>query len=700
MGWGAPRSQPRASGPGADLIAELIAGRRSKWVVAVVAVLVAGALSSVAGKVELTSDPAVLLPDGAESVEALRAIERFPSGDVTPAVVVVSREAGLTGEDRDRVDELRSQIDADGLPGATPTTPPQVSEDGTAAVLVTLFRNVEEEPLLDAVDTLRERTSALEGDGLEVHVTGGAGFAADVQGVFSGINGVILLGAATIVLVLLVLVYGSPIFWLVPFFTVLMSEGASRGTQYLFGEAGFSITGQAAGVASVLVFGAATDYALLLVARYRDELRVHEDTHEAMRVALRGAAPAILASGMTVVLGLLTLLLARVGSNQALGPLAAAGVFLAMVFSLTLLPATLLIVGRRAFWPRVPRPGGQVREPLESAWGRLGARVRRRPRRVWVAGIAVLALLALGLTRMDLGVAQAEQFPGEVEAVAGAEILAEAGFAEGGGAPLRVVVPQADRARDVAGTLGELDGVARVGEPERGEPGALLDVALRADPYGQEALEQVPDVRRAGKAAGGDDVLVGGSLAEDYDTREASERDNVVVMPVVIVVVLLILVALLRAVVLPLLLIATVVVSFGSALGVAVLVSNGLDFAGIETTVPLLAFVFLVALGVDYNIFLVARAREEAARHGTAEGMHRALAATGAVITSAGLVLAGTFSILTLIPFVGLIQLGVVITFGVLLDTLLVRSVIVPALVWDAGGRVWWPGRPPGPAGS
>jgi RND superfamily putative drug exporter len=651
-------------------------------------------LSSQAGKVELTSDPAVLLPDGAESVRALRAVERFPSGDVTPAVVVVSREGALTSEDRAQIEALREQIDAQELPGARPTSPPQLSEDGSVAVLVTPFVDVAEDRLVDSVETLRERTSALEGGGLSVDVTGGAGFAADVSGVFGGINGVILVAAATIVLLLLVLVYRSPVFWLIPFFTVLLSEGASRGAQYLLGEAGFSITGQAAGVASVLVFGAATDYALLLVARYRDELRVHEDAHEAMRVALRGAGPAILASGLTVVLGLLTLLLARVGSNQALGPLAAAGVFLAMVFSLTLLPATLLIAGRRAFWPRIPRAGGDARTPMEGAWGRLGTRVRRRPRRVWAGGLALLLVLALGLTQTSLGLAQGEQFAGEPEAVAGAEVLARARFAGGGGAPLQVVVPEADRARDVAAALSGLDGVAGVGEAERGDPGALLGVTPRADPYGAEALALVPAVRRTAKEEGGEGVLVGGPLAEDYDTREAAERDNLVVVPAVLAVVLLILVALLRALVLPLLLILTVVLSFASALGVGVLVSNLLGFAGLETTVPLLAFVFLVALGVDYNIFLVARAREEAAGHGTAEGMHRALASTGSVITSAGLVLAGTFSILMLIPFVGLVQLGFVIAFGVLLDTLFVRSVIVPALVWDAGERVWWPGRP------
>jgi RND superfamily putative drug exporter len=662
-------------------IARFITGRRSKYLVVLLVLALAGALASQAGKVVLTSDPAVLLPDGAESVRALRAIERFPSGDVTPAIVVVERPDGLTAADR----EALAELDTD-LPGAGRAAGPQPSEDGTAAVLVVPFSSVGEDELVGAVETLRERVSALEGDGARAYVTGGAGFAADVSDVFGGIDGTLLIGAATIVLILLVLIYRSPVFWLIPFFTVLLAEGASRGTQYLLGEAGFSITGQAAGTASVLVFGAATDYALLLVARYREELRVHADTHAAMRAALRGAAPAILASGLTVVLALLTLLLARVGSSQALGPLAAAGVFLAMAFSLTLLPATLLVAGRRAFWPRIPRAGAEEGDPLGGWWGRLGARVRARPRPVWLSGTAVLVVLALGLTQLDLGLAESEQFAGEVEAVEGAEVLARAGFAGGGGAPLQVVVPEG-RADAVTAALEDVDGVAQVGEPERGEPGARLDVGLSVDPYGAEALALVPKVREAAPGA-----LVGGSLAEDYDTREAAERDNLVVMPAALAVVLLILLVLLRAVVLPLLLIVTVVLSFASAFGVGVLASDLVfGFAAIETTLPLIAFVFLVALGVDYNIFLVARAREEAAREGTAEGMHRALASTGSVITGAGIVLAGTFSILALIPFVALVQLGVVIAFGVLLDTLLVRSVIVPALVWDIGPRVWWP---------
>ncbi len=342
----------------------------------------------------------------------------------------------------------------------------------------------------------------------------------------------------------------------------------------------------------MLTFGAATDYALLLVARYREELIRQEDRHLAMRSALGSAAPAIVASALTVALALLTLLLARVGGTQALGPLSASGVVLAMLFSLTVLPATLLIAGRRAFWPRIPRFGADVPDVRASRWGRLGERVLARPRPVWLGGAAVLLVLALGLTQLDLGLAQDEQFAGTPEAIEGQELLDRGGFPAAGPDSVQVVVPDSRRADAVAAELRRLPVVASMGDPERGDPGALLGVRLRTDPFGADALAAVPAIRRNARRAGGPGTLVGGQVAEDRDTREAAERDNLVVVP---------------------------------------------------------------------------------------------------AITSAGIVLAGTFSILALIPFVALIELGFIIAFGVLLDTLLVRSVIVPALVWDIGPRVFWP---------
>jgi RND superfamily putative drug exporter len=674
------------------MLFDAITGSRAKFAVALLVILVAGALASRAGKVETTGDPAVLLPEGAESVRALKDIERFRSGDVTSAVVVAYRDGGLRADDRERLDALKRELDAAELPRTGPVAPARYSEDGAAGVVIAGLRDTGEDEVVDAVRRIRAAAAAAEGFGLEIAVTGGAGFAADVEGVFGGIDGVVLIGAGSLVLLLLILIYRSPIFWVIPFFTVMLAEGASRGWQYVLGELGLSLTGQATGIASVLTFGAATDYALLLVARYREELIVHEDRHVAMRAALQSAAPAIIASALTVAFALLTLLLADVGGTKALGPLSASGVLLAMLFSLTILPATLLIAGRRAFWPRIPRYGAAVPDPDDGLWGRLGERIRRRPRPVWLAGAAVLAVLALGLVQLDLGLAQDEQFAGKPEAIEGQELLARGGFPPVSPDALQVVVRDAARADAVTAALRRLPSVASVADPERGEPGALLGVRVRADPFGAEALAAVPEIRRSARRAGGPDTLVGGQLAEDLDTREAAERDNLVVVPVALAAVLLILIALLRALVLPVVLIVTVIASFAAAFGAGVVVSDVVfGFDGVETTLPLIAFIFLVALGVDYNIFLVARAREETARHGSDQGMLRALAATGAVITSAGIVLAGTFSILGLIPFVGLVELGFIIAFGVLLDTLLVRSVIVPAVVWDAGPRVWWP---------
>jgi len=672
----------------------LAAGRRAKILVALLAVLLAAGLASRGGGAETTDDPAALLPAGAESLAALEAVERIRPQEDTPAVSVLFREGGLTREDRAEAQRLAASLAEQPVPGTAATAPPQVSPTGEAALLVTPVTAGEEE-LVDAVEALRERVGAGERDGLEVAVTGGAGFAADVTRAFEGVDGVLLLGAAALVLVLLVLIYRSPVFWLVPFLVVLLTEAASRGAQALLVDAGATITPAGSGIAVVLTFGAATDYALLLVARYREELRRHEDTHEAMRLALRAAGPSIVASGLTVVAALLVLLLADLGSTRALGPASATGVFLAMVLSLTLLPAALLLVGRRAFWPAIPRVGQAVDDPRRGVWGRLGARVERRPRTVWIAGTALLVVLALGVTQVDLGLGRDETFTGESQAADGQALLTRGGFPAGSSATLDVVVPERAGVERVAAALRARENlVASVGEAETdaGAGVAVLPVALTVNPFAAEALDQVPVLREAAQAAGGPGVLVGGDLAQELDVREAAERDNAVVPPVVLALVVLILAVLLRALVMPLLLLVSVVVSFAAALGTGVLLCDVLF--GLERqdpTLPLVAFIFLVALGVDYNIFLVARAREEALRHGTREGMLRALAATGGVITSAGIVLAGTFSILGVLPVVTLIQLAVIIGLGVLLDTFLVRAVVVPALVFDVGPRVWWP---------
>ncbi len=499
-------------------------------------------------------------------------------------------------------------------------------------------------------------------------------------------------------LVLLILIYRSPIFWLVPFFTVLLTEGASRGMAALLGEAGLTINGQNAGILSVLVFGAATDYALLLVARYREELRREQDAGTAMAAALRGAAPAILASGGTVIAGLLTLVLADVDSTASIGPLGAVGVALALALSLTVLPATLVLAGRRAFWPYVPRVSDAAPDPADDdrdhrVWRALGRRIEAHPRRLWLGATAVLVVLALGLTGIDTSLTQEQQLRGNPEAVTGQALLADH-FPAGSSAPASVVVPPGGDVAAVRAAVERSDAAAGIQRAEEGDPGTQLSVVLAADPFSEEAVAAIPALRDAVHAAD-PDALVGGQTAQSYDLRQAAERDNLAIPPLTLLVVFLILVALLRAVVAPLLLLAATALSAAAALGAGVVIfGHVLDLPAVDPALPLLAFVFLVALGIDYTIFLMARAREETAKRGTRRGVLAALAVTGGVITSAGVVLAGTFSALAVLPLVLLTELGTVVAFGVLLDTLLVRSVLVPALVHDVGERVWWPSRP------
>ena len=520
--------------------------------------------------------------------------------------------------------------------------------------------------------------------GLETAVTGPAGFSTDLKNVFAGADTRLLAVTGGLVLLLLIAIYRSPIFWLIPFFTVILTEGATRGLAALLGEAGLVINGQNAGILSVLVFGAATDYALLLVARYREELTRFEDAGEAMAVAWRGAAPAILASGATVIVGLLTLVFAAVDSSASIGPLGAAGVAVALFLSLTLLPATLALAGRRAFWPYIPRVGDDL-AATHKVWHRLGGVISRRPRRLWAGSSLVLVVLALGLTGLDTSLTQEQQLRGDPEAVTGQELLAK-NFPAGLSAPASVIVPPGGDVEAVRSALG--DAVQR---EEEGEPGTQLSVVLPSDPFSEEAVAFIPELRSRVHAAE-PRALVGGQTAQSYDLREAAERDNLVIPPLTLAVVLIVLILLLRALVAPVLLLLATALSAAAALGAGVVIFDViLGLPAVDPALPLLAFVFLVALGIDYTIFLMARAREEADRQGTRRGVLAALAVTGGVITSAGIVLAGTFSALAVLPLVVLTQLGTVVAFGVLLDTLLVRSVLVPALVYDLGGKVWWP---------
>jgi RND superfamily putative drug exporter len=452
-----------------------------------------------------------------------------------------------------------------------------------------------------------------------------------------------------------------------------------------------TVTGQSSAILTVLVFGAGTDYALLIVARYREELRRHHDTHVAVATAMRTAGPPIVASALTVMAALLCLSLAEVNGTAGLALIGASGIGLAMLVMCTLLPALLAIVGRRAFWPFIPRYGSEGTDATHGVWRRIAERVGQRPRPVWIGSIAALLVMSLGLVFFNTNLTTGNQFRDEESSTRGQELVAQA-FPAGANAPNTVLVPDPQRVDEVRAALSRRPEVAAFGPVETGPPGARFDLILRADPYSTEAFDQVPDLRRVASRAGGDEVLIGGPTAEEHDLRESAVRDTWVIVPLVLVVVFVVLAVLLRALLLPVILIGTVVLSFLAALGVgAFFFEFVFDFPGSDPSLPLWAFVFLVALGIDYNIFLMARVREEALHHGTRPGMLRGLAVTGGVITSAGIVLAGTFSILGTLPLVFLTELGFVIAFGVLLDTFVVRSVLVPALVFDIGPKVWLP---------
>lgn len=682
-------------------------GRRAKWLIALVwliAMVGVGAADlptkfADAEKNESTS----FLPGDAESTRALEKTERLRDGEMAAIVVVYHRDGGLTLKDRRQINADRAQLNKLKLPNTTRFGLQVKSPDETTAIYTAQITiDGESETILDPVDAVRKRVND-SGDGLAAKVTGPAGYSADAIKVFENIDGPLLLAGFGLVLLLLILIYRSPIFWLIPIIAVAFAEMATRGVGYLLTELGVTVNGQSSGILSVLVLGAGTDYALLLVSRYREELRGTENKHEAMKRALRTAGPAIFASGMTVIAALLCLTLAELNGTAGLGPIGAMGIAVAMIAMLTLLPALLVIFGRRAFWPFIPRVGDQGSDATHGRWRRVGEKVAARPRRVWLGAILVLLVMSAGLLNFDDGLTSGNSFRDDVESVAGQELL-QKGFPAGTNAPTEIIVPDAPRVEAVGEAVAKLPGVVKVEADVRGprevqtiyqdRNEVLLTAVLKPEPFSTEAYALIPKIRKAAKQAGGEETLVGGQTAVEHDVRTSAARDSKVIVPVALLVVLLILIALLRAVVAPVMLIATVILSFAAALGVGAVVFDVIfGFPGSDPSLPLFSFVFLVALGIDYNIFLMARVREETLRHGTREGMLRGLAVTGAVITSAGIVLAGVFSVLGVLPLVFFTQIGFVIAFGVLLDTFLVRSLLVPALTFSLGPKIWKPSQ-------
>jgi RND superfamily putative drug exporter len=522
-------------------------------------------------------------------------------------------------------------------------------------------------------------------------VTGPAGYAADFSNVFLGFDSTLLYITAAIVVGILLLTYRSPVLWLLPLVCVFVALTAAQAVIYLLARhAGLTVNGQSAFILTVLVFGAGTDYALLLIARYREELRRHADRHAAMAEALRRAGPAIVASGSTVILSLLCLLVAELNSTKSLGPVMAIGIAVGLCAMLSLLPALLVIFGRWMFWPIRPLLGSP--EPTERGlWARIGARMARRPRAVWLVTAVVLGAMAVGVTGLKAnGLENRDAFRTRPESVTGEQVLARH-FPAGAGNPVQVV-GNAAAARELRAALAGTPGVSAVTQPVVKGGVAYLEGTLNSSADSPASFATIDRLRERAHAIPGADAKVGGASAVNLDIQRASRHDRNLVVPIVLLVVVAILAVVLRALVAPLLLAATVVLSFAAAIGVSALVFDHVfGFAGADPSFPLWTFVFLVALGVDYNIFLMTRVHEESRRHGTRRGALIGLAATGGVITCAGMVLAGTFVALGTLPLVFVTEIGFAVAFGVLLDTFVVRSVLVTALNLDVGRWIWWP---------
>jgi RND superfamily putative drug exporter len=648
------------------------------------------------------NDASAWLPANAESTKVLNVQERFQSPNIFPAVVVYQRTSGLTAADR-----AKAAADARAFAGihvvrVGQVTGPIPSADGKAiqTILQVDLGSGGWNNAAKAADAIRAITDS-NAHGLASHITGPLGNAADNSEVFKGIDSTLLYAALLVVIVILLITYRSPALWLLPVVSSAAALITAQAVIYLLAaHAGLTVNAQSAGILAVLVFGASTDYALLIVARYREELRRHDRRHPAMAEALRRAGPAIIASGATVIVSLLVLTAAELNSTKSLGPVLAIGVAVGMLAMLTLLPALLVIFPRGVFWPYRPTYGSP--EPTtRGLWARVGWGIAARPRTTWITTAVILGILALGLTGLKAnGLTNAQSFRGTPDSVVGETVQARH-FPAGAGEPV-VVIGSPGAAAPLRAAFAGTQGISGVTPPVTRAGYAYLEGTMTAAPDSQAGYDTIDRVRSAVHAVPGARALVGGNTAINLDVARASAHDRDLIIPLILAVVLIILMLILRALVAPLILTATVVLSFAAALGVSAFFFNHVfGFGGADTSFPLFVFVFLVALGIDYNIFLMTRVREEAVRRDARRGALTGLAATGGVITSAGFVLAGTFAVLATIPSTFLTELGFAVAFGILLDTIVVRSVLVTALNLDLGRWMWWPSklaRKPDPA--
>ena len=697
-------------------LASVVTGRRTKWFVLVAWVLALVITQPIGSKLSdvTTDDTESFLPASAESTEVVRKLDNeFPQGETDNAIVVYRRAGGLTAADRQKIAADAQAIQAAGKekvnlvePPAVPfvpgSSPRLVSKNGDVATAVyTTPTNFDKES--DWGQAIRDITHKSPA-GMQVYVTGGVGFSTDANNVFNNIDTKLLLATVALVLVLLGAIYRSVLVALTPLIVVFFAYTVTQALVYALAKSGATVSSNSTSILIVLIFGVGTDYCLLLVSRYREELRRIEDRHEAMARAVRRAGPAILASGMTVSLAMLTLALADNKNTSSLGPVAAISVFTAMVAGLTLLPTLLTVFGRAGFWPRrsvVAYDPQHASRDRQGVWRRIGDRVLQRPGFALITTGTIFIAGAFGLLAYKVDYSTTSFFKHSVEAVEGFDVMRTA-FPAGTLAPTTVLVERDNgpvTGADVAAAearLRAVNGVAAARDTGlRSTNGqiAQVDAILSKDPLNKSALDIVPRMRDAlQNLPPGAAAIVGGTSAINFDVDEANQRDMEIIVPLALVVMAVILAILLQALVAPLVLLASVILSFGCTVGISILIIRFVvGDAGFDSSIPLFAFIFLVALGIDYTIFLMARVREEARKHGTREGMLRALAATGPVITSAGIILAGTFSVLMTLPVSFTFDLGLMVALGILLDTFIVRTIMVPAAVELLGDKVWWP---------
>ena len=668
-----------------DSVARLLSRFRTSLLLVVFWLLiipVAAYLSSMLYSVA-NNDASSYLPRSAESTRVFSILAHQNRPQPINATVIYVHETGITAQDRAKVTADATSFAR--VTGGLPVGKLIPSADGRALIVnVPVSGNV-----ADGVAAMRAQVASSRPGGLKASVTGPAGQAADIIGVWAmGLDGKILAATVAVVTIVLLLTYRSPVLWVIPLLTVSVSYNVAAAAVYLLArKTGMVISSETTGILPVLVFGAGTDYALLLIARYREELQRHADRRAAMAVAWRRAVPAIVASAATVSIALLCLSVAEMNSTRGLGVSGAIGIVAALIGMTTLLPAVLVLPGRWIFWPRSPRIGTQNAETA-GLWGRIGRSIGRRPRLVWLGAVAVLAMLAAGLGQAKWGLSQTQVFRTTPDFAVGQALLSRH-YPAGAADPTLVVVPSGQAAA-VSTASRSVPGVAQILPASQIGERSLIPVVLTDAPLTSGAEAAVQRLRDAVHHFPG--AMVGGDTAMDLDSRSSSVRDATVIMPLVLAVILVILALVLRALVAPLMLVATVVLSYVASLGAgSLLFQHVFGFAAMDYGAPLMGFVFMVALGVDYNIFLMTRVREEVAERGHRGGVLAGLRGTGGVITSAGIVLAATFSVLGVMPLVFMVEIGVLVALGVLIDSFIVRSILVPALTLDIGPATWWP---------